>query len=268
MVYQPIMDLGSERIVAMEALLRWNHPRGLAIGPSEFIPIAEEANLMEDLGRWILDQACSQCAYWNREFEHLRPLAITVNVSSRQFLDDGLVAAVNFAIENSGLDPKNLILEITEGTMLKNTEATIATLKRLRQVGVRLAIDDFGTGYSSMSYLHKFPIDVLKIDKSFIDKINAGAEGAAMARAIISMSETLHLGTIAEGIERPEQIAMLQGLGCEMGQGYLFAHPLGASEMSLFLKDATDSTAKNLNDRPRIPAHTNGKASKAPAFQL
>lgn len=254
LVYQPIMDLSSRHIVGMEALVRWNHPRGLAIGPDEFIPIAEEADLMQSLGRWILQQACTQCGYWNREFEHLRPLAVSVNVSSRQFLDDGLLSAVEFALANGGLDPQNLILEITEGTMLKDTDTTVAKLKELREVGVRLAIDDFGTGYSSLSYLHKFPIDVLKIDKSFIDKIGEGREGAAMARAIISMSETLSLGTIAEGIESQEQIEMLQGLGCDMGQGYLFAHPLKASEMGGFLREAEDNTAtdasKNASDPP------------------
>lgn len=245
MVYQPIVELDSGGIVAMEALVRWNHPRGLSVGPDEFIPIAEEADLMQVLGRWILQQACTQCSYWNREYEHLRPLAVTVNVSSRQFLDDGLVNAVKFALDHSGLDPRNLILEITEGTMLKDTEATVSKLRELRALGVRLAIDDFGTGYSSLSYLHKFPIDVLKIDKSFIDKISQGREGAAMTRAIISMSETLHLGTIAEGIEDPEQIAMLQGLGCEMGQGYLFAHPLRPLEMSVFLREASKSGSKD-----------------------
>lgn len=252
MVYQPIMNLGSGGMVAMEALVRWNHPRGLTVGPSEFIPIAEEADLMPSLGRWILEQATAQCAYWNREFEHLRPLAVTVNVSGRQFLDEGLVSAVKFAIENSGLDPQNLILEITEGAMLKDTDATVAQLKQLRSIGVRLAIDDFGTGFSSLSYLHKFPIDVLKIDKSFIEKMNHGCEGAAMTRAIISMSETLHLGTIAEGIEDPEQMTVLKGLGCEMGQGYLFAHPLKSSEMASFLRDAVRSGTLQRVPRPDL----------------
>jgi diguanylate cyclase (GGDEF)-like protein/PAS domain S-box-containing protein len=235
MVYQPIVNLGSGQVRAMEALIRWNHPRGLDIGPDEFIPIAEESNLMPKLGRWILNEACSQAASWHTEFEPVKPVDITVNISSRQFLDDSLVDAVRSALGTSGLNPRNLILEITEGTMLRNTEATINKLKELRSLGVRLAIDDFGTGYSSLSYLHKFPIDVLKIDRSFIEKINEGHEGAAMARAIISMSETLHLDTIAEGIETPDQITALKDLGCEMGQGYLFARPLDKTGARNFL---------------------------------
>jgi diguanylate cyclase (GGDEF)-like protein/PAS domain S-box-containing protein len=237
MVYQPIVDLETGNMNAMEALIRWNHPRNIDIGPEEFVPIAEEANIMPKLGRWILIESCTQAAKWQREFGCEKPLDITVNISSRQFLEDDLIEAVHFALEASGLDPGNLILEITEGTMLRNTETTINKLKELRSLGVRLAIDDFGTGYSSLSYLHRFPIDVLKIDRSFIEKINEGHEGAAMARAIISMSETLHLDTIAEGIETHEQIATLKDLGCEMGQGYLFARPLDKDGMQSFLKD-------------------------------
>jgi predicted signal transduction protein with EAL and GGDEF domain len=237
MVYQPIVDLASGNVIAMEALIRWNHPRKIGIGPEEFIRIAEEISLMPRLGQWILNEACTQAAKWQTEFGPVKPLDMTVNISSRQFIDDGLVEAVRSALDLSGLNPNNLILEITEGTMLRNTEATINKLKELRLIGVRLAIDDFGTGYSSLSYLHKFPIDVLKIDRSFIQKINEGHEGAAMARAIISMSETLHLETIAEGIETPDQIATLKELGCEMGQGYLFAKPLGKNDMHDFLRD-------------------------------
>jgi diguanylate cyclase (GGDEF)-like protein/PAS domain S-box-containing protein len=237
MVYQPIIDLKDGRVTAMEALVRWNHPRDIAIGPDEFIPIAEETNQIAKLGRWILNEACRQASAWHSEFVDVGPIDITVNISNRQFLDDDLVDAVRTALDNSGLDPTRLVLEITESTMLRNTETTIEKLNHLRSLGVRLAIDDFGTGYSSLSYLHKFPIDVLKIDRSFIEKINEGLEGAAMAKAIISMSETLHLDTIAEGIETTDQITTLKDLGCEMGQGYLFARPLGIAEMESFLKD-------------------------------
>ncbi len=268
LVYQPIMGLGSGRINAVEALLRWNHPRGLKIGPNEFIPIIEDANLMQPLGRWILEQACEQCAVWNREFGRIRPLAVAVNLSSRQFLDDNLFGVVSSALERSGLDAGNLILEITEGTMLQNTETTVSILNRLRDIGIRLAIDDFGTGYSSLSYLHKFPIDVLKIDKSFVDKIHNSREGAAMARAIISMSETLHLETIAEGIESKEQIATLQVLGCEMGQGYLIAHPLKVAEMGDFLRDATGADEAVMVEPSDGPSPEMRKSVKIPAYQF
>jgi diguanylate cyclase (GGDEF)-like protein/PAS domain S-box-containing protein len=237
MVYQPIVDLDNGRVTAMEALARWNHPRHISVGPEEFISIAEDTNQIGRLGRWILNEACRQAAVWHREFDDAREIDITVNISSKQFIDEELVDAVRSALEVSGLDPMRLILEITEGTMLRNTETTIEKLKQLRALGLRLAIDDFGTGYSSLSYLHKFPIDVLKIDRSFIEKINEGLEGAAMAKAIISMSETLHLETIAEGIETADQIATLKDLGCEMGQGYLFARPLGVAQMEGFLRD-------------------------------
>lgn len=267
MRYQPIVDLDNDRVVAMEALVRWNHPRGMIIGPDEFIPIAEDANLMQNLGRWILEQSCAQCAYWNREFEHLRPLAVCVNLSGRQTLDDGLISAVRSALENSGLDPANLVLEITEGTMLRNTEATVSKLSQLRDIGVRLAIDDFGTGYSALSYLHRFPIDLLKIDRSFVGKINTGREGAAMARAIISMSETLHLRTIAEGIEDPEQIVMLQGLGCEMGQGYLFAEPLVADDMTRFLSGSQKNGHAETDVLELPPPHLR-LIPKTPAYQI
>jgi diguanylate cyclase (GGDEF)-like protein len=231
MVYQPIIDLVTGRITAMEALVRWDHPDRLEVGPSEFIPIAEECNLISQLGSWILAEACTQAASWHKEFGSAKPFDITVNISGRQFLDEDLVESVRSALASSELDPRNLILEITEGTMLRNTDATINKLKELRSLGVRLAIDDFGTGYSSLSYLHRFPIDVLKIDRSFIEKINEGTEGAAMARAILSMSETLRLDTIAEGIETDDQRTTLEELGCAMGQGYLFAKPLCVNQM-------------------------------------
>ena len=241
MVYQPIIDLDSGDITAMEALIRWRHPRNLDISPEEFVPIAEDTNLMPTLGRWILDDVCTQAAEWQNEFRSAKPIDVTVNISSRQFLDDGLIEAVRSALDASGLDPHSLILEITEGTMLRNTDATIKKLNELRALGIRLAIDDFGTGYSSLSYLHRFPIDVLKIDRSFIEKINDGHEGAAMARAIISMSETLQLGIIAEGIETPDQVATLKDLGCGLGQGYMFARPLSREKMESLLRDRTQA---------------------------
>jgi EAL domain-containing protein (putative c-di-GMP-specific phosphodiesterase class I) len=234
--YQPIMDLKSDLIMGMEALVRWNHPQHGLLGPDEFISIAEETNLIEPLGRWILEEACCQAHIWRTRFGYDEALSITVNISSRQFQDDTLVDTVAAALEKSGLSPDGLILEITESTMLRSTDDTITKLHELKALGVRLAIDDFGTGYSSLSYLQRFPVDVLKIDKSFIAKICQGTEGAAVARAIIMMSDTLHLNTIAEGIESPNQITALQELGCGLGQGFHFARPLDVDAMSSFLK--------------------------------
>jgi diguanylate cyclase (GGDEF)-like protein/PAS domain S-box-containing protein len=235
--YQPILDLNTEAVVALEALLKWNHPRGIPIGPAEFIPIAEEANLIGEIGRMVLAEACSQVARWQRTYKSGRPFALSVNISGRQFMDADFITAMRMAYGTAGLSPKTLILEITESVMMTNTEATVRMLEDIRKLGVRLAVDDFGTGYSSLSYLHKFPIDVLKIDSSFTEKID-GKEGAAMAQAIISMGETLSLATIAEGVETYEQAEKLKGFGCTYGQGYHFARPLNVTEMDQFLKQS------------------------------
>ncbi|MEP6849046.1 MAG: EAL domain-containing protein [Acidobacteriota bacterium] len=233
--YQPIMDLHSEKVIAMEALVRWNHPKHGLIPPLDFIPLAEEIGLIVPLGTWILNQACIQTQAWQIEHGLEGVLSISVNVAGRQFQEEGLVETVANALFKSGLPARSLILEITEGTMLLNTDATIETLNALKSLGVGLAIDDFGTGYSSLSYLQRFPVDILKIDKSFIDKLATGREGAAVAKAIITMSETLNLKTIAEGIESLVQQTELQSLGCEFGQGYHFAKPLRTADMNDFL---------------------------------
>lgn len=233
--YQPIIDLQTQKMTGMEALVRWHHPGCGIIPPLEFIPIAEETGLIVPLGRWILETACRQANIWYRKHLEGRPFTLTVNLSGGQFEQQDLVETVAAALEVSGLPPGSLVLEITENMMLHNTEATIQKLQRLKELGIRLAIDDFGTGYSSLSYLQRFPVDILKIDKSFVDKINVGKEGAAVARAIITMSEALQLRTVAEGIEKPEQISELKKIGCELGQGYHFARPLSDNDMDEFL---------------------------------
>jgi diguanylate cyclase (GGDEF)-like protein/PAS domain S-box-containing protein len=237
--YQPIIELQSESIMAIEALVRWNHPQRGLIPPDEFIPLAEETKLILPLGRWILEKACHQAREWQCQYGSESWLSVTVNLSNREFLQKKLVEIVAAALDKSGLSPQCLILEITESVMLQDTEATIEKLQELKSLGVRLAIDDFGTGYSSLSYLQRFPVDILKIDKSFIDRISQSQEGAAVARAIITMSDTLHLRTVAEGIENPEQMAALKNLGCELGQGFHFAKPLNKDDMDDFLNRAT-----------------------------
>jgi diguanylate cyclase (GGDEF)-like protein/PAS domain S-box-containing protein len=239
--YQPIVDLGSRQMLGMEARVRWNHPRYGMLPPMKFIPLAEETNLIVPLGEWILDEACRQVKRWSDQFAGSFDISVTVNISIRQFQQNELVHIVGRALENSGLKPSSLILEITESFMMQETESTIAKLHQLKKLGIRLAIDDFGTGYSSLSYLQRFPIDILKIDKSFVDKIGNGDEGRAVARAIIMMGDSLHLKTIAEGIERPEQIAALQNLGCEAGQGFHFARPLAPEAMENFLSQKAET---------------------------
>lgn len=233
--YQPILDLESNRMLGMEALVRWMHPRSGLLSPGRFIPLAEETNLIVPLGEWILHEACRQVQTWREDYESDSDVSVTVNISIRQFQQTELVEMVRKALKLSGLPPNSLILEITESFMMQDTEATILKLHELKKLGVRLAIDDFGTGYSSLSYLQRFPIDILKIDKSFIDKLGQGSEGNAVARAIIMMGDSLNLKTIAEGIEHPEQISELQSLGCEAGQGFHFAKPLSVGDMDEFL---------------------------------
>lgn len=235
-LYQPIVGLGNEQIVGMEALLRWNDPDGWDIGPSEFIPIAEDVGIITPIGEWVLINACSKAARWLRTHRQKVPLTLTVNISSRQLMDPTFIHTLITALKESQFPANGLVLEITEGLMLNSTDNTIEKLDQIKQLGVRFAIDDFGTGYSSLSYLHKFPIDVLKIDKSFVEKVSQGKEGTAMARAIISMSETLRLTTIAEGIESADQIEILAGLGCEWGQGYYFVRPLDEEDMERYLE--------------------------------
>ena len=254
--YQPIVELNSVRVIGMEALVRWNHPKFGLIPPLDFIPLAEETGLIVPLGRWIIEQACSQASAWQKQFGYGGQLSITVNIGSRQFQEESLVETVAAALADSGLPPNSLILEITESTMLINTESTIKRLNDLKGLGIRLAIDDFGTGYSSLSYLQRFPVDILKIDKSFIDKISHGKEGAAVTRAIITMSDTLCLKTIAEGIESPAQQSELQNLGCEFGQGFHFAKPLRSADMSEFLRKSTSRNEENWPDAQNIPENS------------
>jgi diguanylate cyclase (GGDEF)-like protein/PAS domain S-box-containing protein len=235
--FQPIVDLASDDVVGVETLLRWDHPRGLSIGPDEFIPIAEEASLISSLGRFVMYEACDQAGRFNRDLPSDQGLALSVNVSSKQFMDDDFIDMVTDACSRGGIKPSDLIIEITENTMLNNAEATIKRLDAIKQLGIRLAIDDFGTGYSSLSYLHKFPIGLLKIDRSFIENIADSREAQAMVRAIISMSETLNLTTVAEGIENAEQAEILGLMDCQWAQGFHFAAPLDADELRSFLAD-------------------------------
>ena len=233
--YQPIIELETNRVTGMEALVRWNHPRHGLIFPDKFIPIAEDANLIVPIGVWVLEEACRQASRWINQCGEERHLSVTVNLSIRQFQQSNLFKLVAETLERTGLPPECLILEITETLMIQNTEAMIEKLQRLKDLGIRLAIDDFGTGYSSLSYLHRFPVDILKIDKSFIEKVCQGKEGTAVARAIVMMGESLNLRVIAEGVENEEQASALKLLGCESGQGYYFSKPLDCEAMGEFL---------------------------------
>ena len=233
LLYQPIMNLGTGQVAGVEALLRWHHARRGVVGPTEFIPVAEETGLIIPLGRWVLEQACRQAKAWDADVTG--PLTMSVNVSGRQMQQPGFVDEVAQILALTGLEPARLTLELTESVLMQDAEAATATLGELKRLGVRLAIDDFGTGYSSLSYLRRFPIDELKIDQSFVASMCDGPEQAAVVLSIIKLSETLHLETVAEGIEQADQLAELQILGAGLGQGYYFAKPLSPEAISALL---------------------------------
>ena len=223
--YQPIVDLGTRSLLGVEALVRWRHPEMGVLMPERFIQIAEECGQIVKLGRWVLAKACREMHDWRRVVAGGSGLRVAVNISARHLEHGDLAQDVALVLEESGLEPGNLVIELTESTIMHNTEANLARLLQLKSLGVRLAIDDFGTGYSSLSYLHRFPIDILKIDRSFVGRLTNTSNGPELARAVITLGETLGLDTVAEGIELEPQVEALLNLGCVAGQGYLFAKP-------------------------------------------
>lgn len=238
--YQPVVDLATGVVVEVEALLRWQHPEHGLIAPQEFVPIAESTGLILPIGHWVLEQACKQVKQWqaNRPDE-VGLLRLSVNISARQFKQAGLLEDITAVLAESGFDPACLKLEITEGVALDNSEATLATLQRLKEIGVHLAIDDFGTGYSALSYLKRYPIDTLKLDRSFVEGLGFDIEDTAIVHAVIAVAKTLGISVTAEGIETAEQLAQLRALGCDLGQGYYFARPLPAdAPMPMYVASA------------------------------
>jgi EAL domain-containing protein (putative c-di-GMP-specific phosphodiesterase class I) len=223
--FQPIIDLHTNEVKCCEALLRWNHPTRGLVSPVEFIPVAEECGLIAALGEWALRQACKTAATWP---EHV---AIAVNLSPAQVKADSLLALVTEALAASGLAPSRLELEITESVLMHNTFDTLATLHRLRDLGVRIAMDDFGTGYSSLSYLRSFPFDKIKIDKSFIDHISDKDDCVTIVQAVTTMAQRLSMTTVAEGVETADQRQKVTELGCTDMQGYLISRPRPAADI-------------------------------------
>jgi diguanylate cyclase (GGDEF)-like protein/PAS domain S-box-containing protein len=234
--YQPIVELVSGDVAGVEALVRWRQPDGRLALPAEFIPLAEETGLIGPLGRWVLEESCRQAAEWRRTIRD-QTLSMAVNVSSRQLQDPEFAALVGHALSETGLPASELVLELTESALLDEGEGTGTTIASLKALGVRIALDDFGTGYSSLSHLRRFPIDVLKIDRSFVDGIDGGEQGErALVRSIIRLAHSLKLETVAEGVERPEQLAPLRALGARYGQGFLFAKPMEAPGIARLLR--------------------------------
>jgi diguanylate cyclase (GGDEF)-like protein/PAS domain S-box-containing protein len=222
--FQPIIDLKTTELLGVEALVRWQHPVNGRLMPAQFIPMAEETGQIIALGRWVLEDACRQVQEWRHRISAGEGLRVAVNISGRHLQQGDLTADVRHALEVSGLEPESLLIELTESTMMHNSEANLIRLKELKALGVRLAIDDFGTGSSSLSYLHRFPIDILKIDRSFISRLTESSEGPKLARAVVMLGETLGLETVAEGVEMDDQVAQLLQLGCVAAQGFLFSH--------------------------------------------
>jgi predicted signal transduction protein with EAL and GGDEF domain len=223
--YQPLVDLRSDEISGCEALLRWRHPVRGMISPADFVPVAEETGLIEEIGQWVLRTACKEAANWPSD------VRVAVNVSPIQFRSQTLSLKVASALAEAGLDPRRLELEITEAVLIADDDAALVSLNQLRKLGVRIALDDFGTGYSSLSYLQRFPFDKIKIDRSFVKALTRGSGSSSIIKAVVSIAADRSMITTAEGVETQQQRDTVQALGCTQMQGYLFSPPRPASEI-------------------------------------
>lgn len=234
--YQPIVELGTNRITGFEALVRWLHPKRGMISPSDFLPTAEETGLIVPIGYWVLEEACQQIRQWQEQFASEPPLTISVNWTTRQCAEQDMVKRIALILEDVALDPKLLNLELTESLIVADTEATIETLGKLNKLGVKVQIDDFGTTYSKLSYLHTLPVNTIKIDRTFISKLGLQSFGEDFVRTIMSMAHDLGMKVIAEGVETNDQLNSLKEMRCEFGQGYLFTKPVDGKEATALLK--------------------------------
>ena len=231
----------------MEALVRWHHPTRGLVQPGQFIPLAEEMGVIVELGRWVTAEACQQAAQLHASGEAGPDFTISVNLSVRQLQHPDVVADVRAALESSGIDPRMLVLEITESVMMADCQLASRRLRQLKDLGVRIAMDDFGTGYSSLSYLSRFPVDILKMDRSFLAS-DASPQAADLAAAIISLGESLKLEVVAEGIELPGQYDSLRALGCDLGQGFLIARPMDADATRAWLAEEAERASHTEHD--------------------
>ena len=234
--YQPIMWLQGNKIVGVEALVRWRRPDGTLVPPGEFVPVAEETGLIRPIGRWVLHEACRQLARWRSDLPQAAGLAMSVNISARQLQDASIVEDVESALRETGLDPGSLILELTESAVVETFEEALSTLQQLRWMSVQLAMDDFGTGYSSLTSLSRLPLDILKIDQSFVARLDQDAEGRAVVYAIVSLATALGIRVTGEGIETASQLSALIELDCNHGQGFLLGRPAPPDELAAMLR--------------------------------
>ena len=240
LAYQPTINLTDMSPTGVEALIRWRHPSRGVLQPEEFIPLLEETGLIAEVGCWVLEQACAQGAKWRAAGY---PIAMAVNVSGRQLDSDRILDDIRAALSGGGLDPAALTIEVTETTLMRNIEETARRLTEIKQLGVRIAIDDFGTGYSSLAHLQRFPVDALKIDRSFISGLESNQEGATLVHSLVQLGKALSIETFAEGIEQPHELSLLRDEDCDSGQGFLIARPLDALAVEEFFRTCADDAA-------------------------
>ena len=233
--YQPQFDIETGEIIGAEALVRWKHPEMGIVSPAAFIPLAEETGLIIQIDEWVMESACAQNKLW--QMAGLPPITVAVNLSGQHFIRKNLLETVARIIEDTGIDPRYLDLELTEGVLMKNAKETVSTLRALKEMGLHISIDDFGTGYSSLSYLKRFPLDTLKIDQSFVREITTDSDSAAITTAIIAMARSLKLRVLAEGVETEEQLAFLRDHGCHAMQGFLYSRPISPGEFVRFFQE-------------------------------
>ncbi len=265
LVYQPIIDLSTLEIVGAEALLRWQHPTRGIVAPLEFIPSLESTGLIVDVGRWVLNEACRQAAVWGRQgFE----LTMNCNISARQLESDALVQDLQAALESNRLDPSSLVIEITESTVMKDVTATVRRLNAFKALGVGVAIDDFGTGYSSLAYVHRFPVDVLKVDRSFVSVIDDTSSASMLVQVIVQLGKELGLDIIAEGIETRSQFETLHNMQCKNGQGFLFSKPLDTGAFETFVRVGGAKMALEVERLTFPPGVSVPSADASPASRL
>ncbi len=237
--YQPKVELATGQLCALEALLRWDRPGHGAVSPAVFVPVLESLGLIVAVGRWVIEAVCQQIGAWQRSA--IGAVEVSVNVSGHQLIEGDLIADIARILAQTGVEPHWLEVELTEGSLMENTQHTIASLQRLHTMGVRISIDDFGTGYSSLAYLRRFPIDTLKIDIAFIREVTSNPQDAAITRTIIELAHSLNLRVVAEGVETQAQLAFLKDAGCDQIQGYLFSRPLPVATLERLLLERSET---------------------------
>ena len=244
--YQPVMNIGDGSISGVEALVRWNHPQRGLLQPSEFLGEAEESGHVVPIDRWVLREACRQVRAWQTRIPGAEHLSVHVNLSARDLQHEGLALEIGEAVRGSGLAPTDVILEITETTLVDDADAVATELGKLKELHVVLALDDFGTGFSSLSHLYEFPIDIIKIDRSFVGALGIDTRSPDLVKALVELGHTLGLTIVAEGVEQAAQLEYLRSIGCERAQGYYFAKPLDAEDLETFLRAAPHAPGRRL----------------------